>query len=47
MLKELLSNLTTQNFIPIGDELIFGKLFNNIGCNNLFKDVDTNIRNKG
>ena len=46
LLKELLSNLTTQNFIPIGDELIFGKLFNNIGCNNLFKDVDTNIRNK-
>lgn len=47
LLKELLSNLTTQNFIPIGDELIFGKLFNNIGCNNLFKDLDTkNIRNK-
>lgn len=45
-LKKLLSNLTTQNFIPIGDELIFGKLFNNIGCNNLFKNVDTNIRNK-
>lgn len=47
LLKELLSNLTTQNFIPIGDELIFGKLFENIGCNNLFKDVNTkNIRNK-
>ena len=46
LLKELLSNLTTQNFIPIGDELIFGKLFNNIGCNDLFKDVDTKIRNK-
>jgi hypothetical protein len=47
LLKELLSNLTTQNFIPIGDELIFGKLFENIGCNNLFKNVDTkNIRNK-
>lgn len=47
LLKELLSNLTTQNFIPIGDELIFGKLFNNIGCNNLFKNLDTrNIRNK-
>ena len=47
LLKELLSNLTTQNFIPIGDELIFGKLFNNIGCNDLFKDLYTkNIRNK-
>ena len=47
LLKELLSNLTTQNFIPIGDELIFGKLFNNIGCNDLFKNLDVkNIRNK-
>ena len=47
LLKELLSNLTTQNFIPIGDELIFGKLFNDIGCNDLFKNLDTkNIRNK-
>ncbi len=31
LLKKLLSKLTTQNFIPIGDELIFGKIFNNIG----------------
>jgi hypothetical protein len=46
LLKELLSNLTTQNFIPIGDELIFGKLFNNIGCNDLFKNINTKIRNK-
>lgn len=46
LLKELLSNLTTQNFIPIGDELIFGKLFENIGCNDLFKNVDAKIRNK-
>lgn len=46
LLKELLSNLTTQNFIPIGDELIFGKLFENIGCNELFKNVDAKIRNK-
>lgn len=47
LLKELLSNLTTQNFVPIGDELIFGKLFNNIRCNDLFKNLDTkNIRNK-
>ena len=47
LLKELLSSLNTQDFIPIGDELIFGKLFNNIGCNDLFKDINTkNIRNK-
>ena len=45
ILKEILSSLTTQNFIPIGDELIFGKIFNNIGCNDLFKNIDTkNIR---
>lgn len=43
LLKKLLSKLTTQDFIPIGDELIFGKIFNNIGCNNLFNNV-RNIR---
>ena len=47
ILKKLLSSLNTQDFIPIGDELIFGKLFENIGCSNLFKNVDVkNIRNK-
>lgn len=39
LLKKLLSKLTTQDFIPIGDEVIFGKIFNNIGCNNLFNNV--------
>ena len=39
LLKKLLSKFTTQDFIPIGDELIFGKIFNNIGCNNLFNNV--------
>ncbi|MCT7482746.1 IS1634 family transposase, partial [Aliarcobacter cryaerophilus] len=39
LLKKLLSKVTTQDFIPIGDELIFGKIFNNIGCNNLFNNV--------
>lgn len=39
LLKNLLSKLTTQDFVPIGDELIFGKIFNNIGCNNLFNNV--------
>ena len=28
-----------NDFVPIGDELIFGKIFNNIGCNNLFNNV--------
>ncbi len=26
-INDLLSNLTTQDFIPIGDELVFGRLF--------------------
>ena len=43
-LIDLLSQVTTDNFIPIGDELIFGKLFNDIGCSNIFKDVDNNLR---
>ena len=42
-----LSTVTTDNFIPIGDELIFGRLFDEIGCNNLFKNLNlTNIRDK-
>jgi hypothetical protein len=43
-LIDLLSNVTTDNFIPIGDELIFGKLFDDIGCNNVFKDINSNLR---
>ena len=43
LLKELLSQLNTQDFIPIGDELIFGKIFHNIGCNGLFNAIG-NIR---
>ena len=45
-LKELLSNLTTQDFIPIGDELIFGKIFNDIGCKDIFLNSNAKIRNK-
>jgi hypothetical protein len=46
LLKELLSDFTTQDFIPIGDELIFGKLFDNIGCNKIFLDLDKNCIRK-
>ena len=45
-LKELLSNLTTRDFIPIGDELIFGKIFNDIGCKDIFLNSNAKIRNK-
>jgi hypothetical protein len=44
-IKDLLSNLTTQDFIPIGDELIFGKLFNQLECDKVFDSV-RNIRKK-
>jgi len=43
-LKNLLSQITTDNFIPIGDELIFGKLFNDIGCNQIFENLNSNLR---
>ena len=46
-IEHFLSTVTTDNFIPIGDELIFGRLFNEIGCNNLFKNLNLkNIRDK-
>jgi len=32
LLKDLLSEVTTQDFIPIGDEIVFGRLFDEIGC---------------
>lgn len=43
-LLDLLSLVTTDNFVPIGDELIFGKLFDDIGCNNIFKNTNSNLR---
>jgi len=46
-IEYFLSTVTTDNFIPIGDELIFGRLFDEIGCNNLFKNLNLqNIRDK-
>ena len=46
-IEYFLSTVTTDNFIPIGDELIFGRLFDEIGCNNLFKNLSLrNIRDK-
>jgi hypothetical protein len=38
-IKNLLSDITTQDFIPIGDELVFGKLFEQIGCNKIFNNI--------
>ena len=44
-LKNLFLQVTNENLIPIGDELIFGKLFEMIGCNNIFDELK-NIKNK-
>jgi hypothetical protein len=44
-IKDLLLNLTTQDFIPIGDELVFGRLFNQLKCGKVFDDIK-NIRKK-
>jgi hypothetical protein len=44
-IKKLLSNLTTQNFIPIGDEAIFGTLFNSLQCDKVFEGIK-NLRKK-
>ncbi len=44
-LKTLLAQITNESLIPIGDELIYGKLFKQIGCNKIF-DKLKNIRNK-
>ena len=45
LLKKLLSEYTTQDFIPIGDELIFGRVFDTIGCNKVFENLQmTHIR---
>jgi len=38
LLKELLSEVTTQDFIPIGDEIIFGRLFDEIGCKGIISN---------
>jgi len=41
LLKKLLLDYTTQDFIPIGDELVFGRLFDEINCNKAFKNLQT------
>ncbi len=43
-LLDLLSLVTSDSFIPIGDELIFGKIFDDIGCSNIFKNTNLNLR---
>ena len=35
--KEFFSSITTDNIVPIGDELIYGRLFDELGCNDVFQ----------
>ena len=46
-LEELFSQITTQDIFSQGDEIIFGRLFDAIGCSEVFeKNSSKNIRNK-
>ena len=46
-LEELFSQITTQDIISQGDEIIFGRLFDTIGCSEVFENNSSkNIRNK-
>ncbi len=46
-LEELFSQITTQDITSQGDELIFGRLFDEIGCSGIFaKNSSKTIRNK-
>ena len=46
-LEQLFSKITTQDIISQGDEIIFGRLFDMIGCSEVFeKNSSKNIRNK-
>ena len=44
-LQEIFSKITNDDIVPIGDELIYGKIFDKIGCNNIFDNLK-NIKNK-
>ena len=35
--KEFFTSITTDNIVPIGDELIYGRLFDELGCNDVFQ----------
>ena len=35
--KEFFSSITTDNIVPIGDELIYGRLLDELGCNTVFE----------
>jgi len=46
-LEDLFSQITTQDITSQGDEIVFGRLFDAIGCNEIFKKSSLkSIRNK-
>jgi len=46
-LEELFSQITNQDIVPQGDEIVFGKLFDAIGCKRIFEKQNLKrIRNK-
>jgi len=44
LFNEIFSFITTENIIPIGDELIYGRLFSELGCDNVFSQEDYSIK---
>ena len=38
-LRELLSTISTQDIISRGDELVFGRIFDAIGCSDIFSSI--------
>ena len=46
-LEELFSQITTQDIISQGDEIVFGRLFDEIGCHQIFEKYNSKkLRNK-
>ena len=45
-LTEIFSTITNDNIVPIGDELIYGRLFSEIGCDNIFARESLPIRKR-
>lgn len=44
-LKETFLSITNDNIVPIGDELIYGRLFNELGCDAIFTE-DLHIKKR-
>ena len=46
-LEDIFSSITNDNIIPIGDELIYGRLFRELRCDTIFTQERLSIRKRG